>query len=92
MTAPMLAIFVGGKSRRMGQHKGLLPIPEGSGPIVESLVDCAREAGFEPVLVGEATPYAHLAVGVTRIGDEPGNAGPLGGLRAALRHAVTPSR
>ncbi|MGB5697747.1 MAG: molybdenum cofactor guanylyltransferase [Polyangiales bacterium] len=92
MTAPMLAIFVGGKSRRMGQHKGLLPIPEGSGPIVEALVDRAREAGFEPVLVGEATAYAHLAVGVTRIGDEPRNAGPLGGLRAALRHAVRTGR
>ncbi len=86
---PLLAIFVGGKSRRMGEHKGLLPVPGGSEPIVEALVRRARETGFDPLLVGDATPYAHLAKGVIRVEDDPPGAGPLAGLQAALRHALS---
>jgi len=89
---PLLAIFVGGKSRRMGEHKGLLPIPGGAEPIVEALVRRAREAGFDPLLVGDATPYAHLAEDVMRIADDPAGAGPLAGLQAALRHALSTGR
>lgn len=93
MTAPsLLAIFVGGKSRRMGEHKGLLPIPDSSEPIVEALVRRGRTAGFEPVLVGEATPYARLARGVLRLQDDPPGAGPLAGLQAAVRHALKTHR
>ena len=92
MRAPLGAIFVGGKSRRMGRHKGLLPIPGGSEPILEALVDCVRAAGLEAVLVGDASPYADLARGVPRIDDDPRDAGPLGGLRAALRHAARSGR
>jgi molybdopterin-guanine dinucleotide biosynthesis protein A len=93
MLAPsLLAIFVGGKSRRMGKHKGLLSIPGSSEPIVEALVRRGREAGFEPVLVGEATPYARLAEGVLRLDDDPPGAGPLAGLHAALRHALKTHR
>lgn len=92
MKAPLVAIFVGGKSRRMGRHKGLLPVPGGSEPILEALVGCARAAGLEPVLVGEASAYDHLAQDVTRIEDDPRDAGPLGGLRAALRHAARAGR
>jgi molybdopterin-guanine dinucleotide biosynthesis protein A len=89
---PLLAIFVGGKSRRMGEHKGLLPVPGGAEPIVEALVRRAREAGFDPVLVGDATPYARLAEGVIRVEDDPPGAGPLAGLQAALRHALNTGR
>jgi molybdopterin-guanine dinucleotide biosynthesis protein A len=89
---PLLAIFVGGKSRRMGEHKGLLPIPGGAEPIVEALVRRAREAGFDPLLVGDAAPYAHLAEDVMRIADDPAGAGPLAGLQAALRHALSTGR
>ncbi len=84
----MLAIFVGGKSRRMGRHKGLLPVPGGSEPILEELVRRGRAAGLDPVLVGDAMPYEHLAAGVMRVDDDPQGAGPLGGLQAALRHAM----
>jgi len=38
----------------MGEHKGLLSIPGSAEPIVEALVRRGREAGFEPVLVGDA--------------------------------------
>ena len=90
--APVLAIFVGGKSRRMGEHKGLLPVPGSSEPIVEALIRCGLEAGLEPVLVGTATPYAQLAEAVPRLDDEPPDAGPLAGLNAALQYALRTGR
>jgi molybdopterin-guanine dinucleotide biosynthesis protein A len=89
---PLLAIFVGGKSRRMGEHKGLLLVPGGHEPILEALIRCGRRAGFDPVLVGDATPYQHLAQGVMRVEDDPPDAGPLGGLQAALHHASRTGR
>ena len=93
MTAlPLLAVFVGGQSRRMGEHKGLLPIPGSSEPILEALVRRGRAAGFEPVLVGEATPYAQLAEGVLRLDDDPPGAGPLAGLLAAVQYALMTQR
>jgi molybdopterin-guanine dinucleotide biosynthesis protein A len=89
---PVLAIFVGGQSRRMGTHKGLLPAPGSDEPIIEKLVRCAKEADLRPALVGDAAPYASLAPGVSRIADDPPGAGPLGGLHAVLRHAVATGR
>ncbi len=85
---PLLAIFVGGQSRRMGTHKGLLRVPGSDEPILDKLVRCGNEAGLQSVLVGEAAPYASLAPAVPRISDDPPGTGPLGGLHAALRHAV----
>ena len=83
----LLAIFVGGKSSRMGgRPKGLLRAGNAR-PILEVLVSEGRTAGLEPALIGEASAYAGLASGVPRIADDPAAAGPLGGLRAALRHA-----
>jgi len=86
---PLLAIFVGGKSVRMGEHKGLLPVPGGRESILEALIGRGRQAGFDPVLVGDAAPYQQLAPGVLRIDDDPPGAGPLGGLRAVLDHAAS---
>ena len=76
----------------MGTDKGLLPMPGTGEPIVEALVRVAREAGFEPVLVGAAEPYSDLAEGVARLVDDPPGAGPLAGLHAALRHALRTGR
>ena len=84
---PLLAVFVGGKSRRMGTHKGLLEDPRSGLPILEHLVSLARDAALPVVLVGDAAPYDALAEGVPRIPDEPRGAGPLAGLHAALRYA-----
>lgn len=86
--APLLAVFVGGKSERMGVPKGLLTAPGGSASIIETLVQRGRDAGLLPVLVGESAPYAGIAPDVPRIDDEPRGAGPLGGLNAAVRHAL----
>jgi molybdopterin-guanine dinucleotide biosynthesis protein A len=85
---PLLAVFVGGKSRRMGTPKGLLGVPGTGLPILERLVSLGREAGLWVVLVGDATPYATLAKDVPRIADDPPGAGPLAGLHAVLRYAV----
>lgn len=76
----------------MGKHKGLLLVPGTAEPILEALIRRGREAGFDPVLVGEARPYRGLAEGVTRLDDDPPGAGPLAGLHAALRHAVETGR
>ena len=90
--APLLAIFVGGKSIRMGMHKGLLLVPGGDEPILEALVRCGHQAGFDLVLVGDAAPYEQLARGVMRIEDNPRGAGPLGGLQSALQFASRADR
>lgn len=76
----------------MGEHKGLLMLPGSEEPILEALVRRGRDAGFDPVLVGEARPYAQLAQGVLRLDDDPPGAGPLAGLHAALRHALRTGR
>ncbi len=85
--AAVLAIFVGGRSRRMGQPKGLLSAPGRDEPIVEALVRLAGESALEPALIGDAAPYGHLVHTVDRVDDDPPGGGPLAGLRAALRHA-----
>lgn len=76
----------------MGEHKGLLSLPGSEELILEALVRRGRDAGFDPVLVGEAEPYAQLAQGVLRLDDDPQGAGPLAGLHAALRHALRTGR
>jgi molybdopterin-guanine dinucleotide biosynthesis protein A len=72
----------------MGRDKGLLAVPGGTEPIVEALIRRGRDARLDPVLVGDAAPYADLAPGVARVDDEPQGAGPLAGLHAAARYAL----
>jgi molybdopterin-guanine dinucleotide biosynthesis protein A len=93
-TTPLLAIFVGGKSRRMGFPKGLLPVSGSSGsePIVEALASLGAKMGLAVALVGEAAPYERIAAGVVRIDDDPRGGGPLAGLRAAARYALRAGR
>ena len=70
----------------MGTPKGLLTI--GGEPLLTRLIRQGREAGLEPVLVGRADDYAHLAPEVPRIADALDDAGPIGGL-AALPHLTS---
>jgi molybdopterin-guanine dinucleotide biosynthesis protein A len=87
-TAPPLAgIFVGGASSRMGRPKGLLHAPGTEETLIERLVGVARASGAEPVLLGDAAPYAALAPDVPRLADRPEGIGPLGGLKALLDRA-----
>src|SRR5262245_24240834 len=81
--APLVGLFVGGASRRMGgAAKGLLPAPNGE-TIVERWRALCRTAGLRCFLVGEADAYAQL--GIERIADARPGAGPLGGLVGLLR-------
>lgn len=80
-------IFVGGKSARMGRPKGLLLAPDSGEPLLVRSVRIAREAGLEPILVGDATPYADLVADVPRIADDPIGEGPLAGVLALARRA-----
>jgi molybdenum cofactor guanylyltransferase len=89
--APVVGIFVGGKSSRMGgQPKGLLRAPDG-GTILERWSSLCQRAGLTAVLVGDAAPYAHL--GITAVADAAPGRGPLAGLAGLLEaraetHAV----
>ena len=89
---PLLAIFVGGRSSRMGTDKGLLPAPAGDGTVLESVVAAGRLAGLESALIGDAAPYASLVTELPRVEDQPSGAGPLGGLGGALAFARSRGR
>lgn len=88
MTRVVFAIFVGGRSSRMGEPKGSLIVPETGKTILHTLVERGRAAGFDPVFVGDSTPYAGVHRDVPRLADDPRDAGPLGGLHAVLMYAA----
>lgn len=76
-----LAIFVGGKSRRMGQPKGSLVAPGSQETLLERQLRLGSELGVPVVLVGagyEDVPGA-------RVYDDPDLVGPLGGLLGLFR-------
>ncbi len=86
--APLVGLFVGGRSRRMGgRPKGLLVAPDGDGPLVVRSARLVAGLGWPLVLVGEASPYAEALPGARALDDEPGGVGPLGGLAALLAAA-----
>ena len=92
--SPLVGIFIGGRSTRMGgAPKGLLEAPDGQGSLVARLVRESRAAlGSEVsvVWVGEHPAYAGL--GVASIADDPPGIGPMGGLHALLSSAQVQDR
>lgn len=83
--ASVVGLFVGGKGKRLGGvAKGNLTL--GGQKLLERLVATCKTAlpGSELLLVGAAEPYASL--GLMALSDDPPGIGPLGGLRALLRH------
>ena len=85
MTAPLVGIFVGGLSSRMGRvPKGLLMAPETGESLVERLARVCFEAlpGCQVCLVGASDAYAKLRFDV--LSDQPEGVGPIGGLAALL--------
>lgn len=82
---PLVGVFVGGASRRMGRPKGLLEAP-GGGSLVARILAIAGELGLESVLVGDRAEYRALRV--PTLPDAADGAGPLGGLVSLLEHAA----
>ena len=67
-----------------GAAKGMLRTADGE-TIVEHIARAMRDAGVEPVLVGERAEYR--AIGIRAIADAASDSGPLGGLVALLEAA-----
>ncbi len=89
VTTPLVGLFVGGRSRRMGgAPKALLPAPDGSGAtLIDRTARVVREAGCELVLVGDAPWLGERLAGVARVRDAVQSVGPIAGLAALLREA-----
>lgn len=85
---PILGVFVGGKSRRMGgRAKGLLNGPDGP-PLLLRLVAIGGTLGLETWLVGDASPYAQLGLPHRVIVDRAADIGPIAGLASLLEAAT----
>jgi len=65
-----------------GLPKGLIAHPSGVGTLVDHLVDVARRAECDVVLVGAHAAYAHL--GLEMLPDGQAGSGPMGGLESLL--------
>jgi len=86
LRAPVIGLFVGGQGKRLGGvDKGNLTF-DGAKLLGRLIATCREALPSSPVvLVGQAAPYAEH--GLRALSDEPAGIGPLGGLRALLRHA-----
>jgi molybdopterin-guanine dinucleotide biosynthesis protein A len=78
------AILAGGKSKRMGQHKALLPY-EGK-PLIEHLLARLKNDVQLLFLVGCPEPGLYRDVSVPVVTDALEDSGPLGGILSALRY------
>jgi molybdenum cofactor guanylyltransferase len=81
---PLVGVFVGGSSRRMGgAPKGLLPAPDGRSLVERLRAEIEHGLPSAPImLVGNAEAYGSLDL--PALVDDPSGIGPLGGLRALL--------
>lgn len=77
------AILVGGRSIRMGCHKGMITV--GGRPLIARIAEQARCVTDRIYLCGNAGPDA-AAIGLPAIPDVYEGRGPLAGLHAALLH------
>ena len=81
------AILAGGRSRRMGSDKGLLPVV--GRRLIEFVLDVIRPL-FPEILIVANDPTAYGAFGVRVVPDRIPGSGPLGGIHAALRSIGSP--
>ena len=79
-------ILVGGRSRRMGRAKALLPLPGGT-TLIEHVAGVASQVAQDVVILGQLTalpaPLTHLPV----LPDAEPDRGPLAGLCSLLEYA-----
>ena len=91
MREPLVGLFVGGKSSRMGSAKGLLRHPVSGVTLLEHVLLQVRKALPESsvVLVGKRPEYSELAseLQLVELEDAVSDQGPLSGLVSLLRQA-----
>ena len=83
---PLVGLFVGGRSTRMGRPKGLIELPGGE-TIVGRTVSLLEGAGLRCVLVGGAPAYREHLPALPMLDDAPGLDGPMAGLASLLAAA-----
>jgi molybdenum cofactor guanylyltransferase len=76
-------VLAGGKSKRMGREKALLPY--GDRTLVEIVAKTVRDVAGSVTLIGDPAKFGHLGLPV--IPDEIASCGPASGLYTALRAA-----
>jgi molybdopterin-guanine dinucleotide biosynthesis protein A len=79
-----VAIQAGGKSRRMGQDKALVPL--GGKPLIQHVVDRVMGLG-EELFITTNRPERYTFLGLRLVEDEVPGSGALGGLHTALKAA-----
>ncbi|MBM4321778.1 MAG: molybdenum cofactor guanylyltransferase, partial [Deltaproteobacteria bacterium] len=77
-------ILAGGKSRRMGRDKSLLPV--GGQPLIARLIRQLRPR-FRQLLVSAGEPEKYAFLGEQVVADDQADQGPLMGIACALRHS-----
>ncbi len=82
------AVFVGGRSTRMGRDKALLTLPNGL-TLLDQAVATLRTAGASQILVSVRPGQTYGQPGTREIADVAENCGPLAGLVTAFEAAQT---
>ncbi|MBS1913177.1 MAG: molybdenum cofactor guanylyltransferase [Bacteroidetes bacterium] len=82
------AILAGGRSTRMGRDKAMISV--NGRPMLERVAGAAYDAGLEVMVVGREQGADWHGPAVRFVQDDFPDAGPLGGIATALRHARTP--
>src|SRR5688572_12198546 len=77
-------ILAGGKSSRMGQDKGLMPVNEK--PMVQFVIDADKKVGTDLILVTNDDRYKQFGHPVIK--DEWPEKGPLAGIYTGLKHSA----
>lgn len=77
-------ILAGGDSRRMGQPKEGVRLPDGR-TMIETVIESLESVASRIVVVGKCAGFEHLGEhGIQRIDDNAPGRGPLGGIEAVL--------
>jgi molybdopterin-guanine dinucleotide biosynthesis protein A len=80
-------ILAGGRSRRMGRDKALLPF--GPGLLIERVIEVVRQVTADVILITN-TPEQHRRLGLPMFSDVIAEAGSLGGIYTGLVAAQAP--
>lgn len=85
-SALTVVVLAGGRSRRMGRDKALLPVDKT--PLLQRVIDVAAPLSAHRLLITN-TPASHALFSWPHVADIYPDKGPLGGLYTALSYAET---